>query len=88
MKCGIRFCGGCNPRFNRRESLNELEARFKNIEFVNAVEGVPHDLLLVIGGCPSCCAAYEQFETNSEVMKMWEPYHVDMIEQEIKKRLK
>ena len=88
MKCGVRFCGGCNPRYNRREALNVIESRFKEIDFVNAVVGVPHDLLLVIGGCTNCCAAYEQFDTKTDVMKMWEPAHIDMIEKQIKEKIK
>lgn len=88
MKCGVRFCGGCNPGYNRREALNEIEARFKDIDFINAVEGVPHDLLLVIGGCSSCCAAYEQFDTKTEPMKMYSREHIDMVSKQIKERIK
>jgi hypothetical protein len=45
-------------------------------------------LLLVIGGCTNCCAAYEQFDTKTEVMKMWDPDHIDMIEKQIKEKIK
>lgn len=86
MKCGVRFCGGCNPRYDRRGALNQIESQLKNIDFVNAAEGVPHDLLLVIGGCSNCCASYEQFETKEGVLKMWDKTHIDRILDDIQKR--
>lgn len=86
MKCGVRFCGGCNPRYNRREALQEIENHFKDIDFVNAAEGVPHDLLLVIGGCSNCCAAYEQFHSKEGVLKMWDKTHVERICDEIQNK--
>lgn len=86
MKCGVRFCGGCNPRYDRRGALNQIESQIKDIDFVNAAEGVPHDLLLVIGGCSNCCASYEQFETKEGVLKMWDKTHIDRILDDIQKR--
>ena len=86
MKCGVRFCGGCNPRYDRRQALNQIESQFKDIDFINAAEGVPHDLLLVIGGCSNCCASYEQFETKDGVLKMWDKTHIERILDDIQKR--
>lgn len=87
MKCGVRFCGGCNPRYNRRAVLEEIESRFEDIDFVNAVEGVPHDLLLVIGGCTNCCASYEQFDTKNGVVKIWDQDQIDLICEELKSKI-
>lgn len=86
MKCGVRFCGGCNPRYDRGEALNEIKKHFQDIDFVNATEGIPHDLLLVIGGCTNCCASYEQFDTKEGVLKMWDKTHIDRIYDEIEKK--
>lgn len=86
MKCGVRFCGGCNPRYDRRQALNQIESQFKDIDFINAAEGVPHDLLLVIGGCSNCCASYEQFETKDGILKMWDKTHIERILDDIQKR--
>ena len=86
MKCGVRFCGGCNPRYDRRQALNQIESQFKDIDFINAAEGVPHDLLLVIGGCSNCCASYEQFETKDGILKMWDKTNIERILDDIQKR--
>ena len=85
MKCGVRFCGGCNPQYDRGKAFEEIKNQIKDVDFVNAVEGVPHDLLLVIGGCSSCCAGYEQFETKNGVLKMWTKTHIERICDEINK---
>ena len=86
MNCGVRFCGGCNPRYDRGEALREIKNHLKDIDFVNATEGVPHDLLLVIGGCTNCCADYKQFETKEGVLKMWDKTHIERIYDEIQKK--
>ena len=41
MKCGVRFCGGCNPRYDRGEALNQIKDRLKDsdIEFKITTEG-------------------------------------------------
>ncbi|MFV0518424.1 MAG: hypothetical protein ACK5MV_13605 [Aminipila sp.] len=80
MKCGVRFCGGCNPRYDRGAALKALEEEFKSkVEFVIAEEEVKYDLLLVIGGCTNCCAAYEQFQTENGILKMWEKDQIEKI---------
>lgn len=70
LKVGIRYCGGCNPRFDRGAMVKRITAKHPEWETENAVEGKGYDLLLVIGGCSSCCASYEQF-TAKKVLKLW-----------------
>ncbi len=85
LKCGIRFCGGCNPRYDRGRALATLEEKFKGeVDFVIAEENVLYDLLLVIGGCTNCCASYEQFKTKEGVIKMWEEAHIEKVANVIK----
>ncbi|QAT43109.1 hypothetical protein [Aminipila luticellarii] len=86
MKCGVRFCGGCNPRYDRGKALKALEEKCKGkTDFVIAEEEVLYDLLLIIGGCSSCCASYEQFITTGGVIKMWDEIHIAEIAERIKK---
>ena len=72
MKVGIKYCGGCNPRFDRAASVRTLCARHPDWEWEYAQEGVLYDLLLVVGGCASCCARYDQYQYK-EICKIWEP---------------
>jgi len=85
LRCGVRFCGGCNPRYDRGKALVTLEEGLKGeVDFVIAEENVLYDLLLVIGGCTNCCASYEQFNTKEGVIKMWDKTQIEKIARAIK----
>jgi len=80
MLCGIKFCGGCNPRYDRLSAAVKLKSLFEGeAEFGYAEENVPYDLLLVIGGCTNCCASHEQYMTKNGVVKMWDESHIEDI---------
>ena len=84
MKCGVKFCGGCNPRFQRGEALQKIKEQFLNrIEFSYAEEEQEYDLLLIICGCPNCCASYSQYRYRLGCLKMWDESHVTKIIDEL-----
>ena len=89
MKCGVRFCGGCNPRYDRGEALKEIEDRLKDsdIEFKITTEDEQYDALLIIGGCTNCCAGYDQFTWSGKVRKMWAAEHIEKIINELRDSL-
>ena len=73
LSCGVRFCGGCNPRYERGGALESLKAEFKGrVNFEIAEENAEYDLLLVIGGCTNCCASYEGYVSRLATLKMWD----------------
>jgi len=84
MKCGVRFCGGCNPRYDRGKAYKEIREDVKNISFFNASEEDVYDILLVIGGCPSCCASYEHFNVKGDIYKIWDRTHIDKLKEDLK----
>ena len=89
MKCGVRFCGGCNPRYDRGEALKEIKDRLKDsdIEFKITTEDEQYDDLLIIGGCTNCCAGYDQFPWSGKVRKMWAAEHIEKIINELRDSL-
>ncbi|WP_053956154.1 hypothetical protein [Inediibacterium massiliense] len=69
MKVGVKFCGGCNPRYERRKFLEEIANHFKgHILFEMTKEQEIYDVLLVIGGCSNCCANYQNLRYKKEVL--------------------
>lgn len=54
MKIGVKYCGGCNPRYDRVGLVRELESAFGEHRFAPARGG--EDLILVICGCRAACA--------------------------------
>jgi len=78
MKCGVRFCGGCNPRFDRGEAYEKIRTQLKDeIEFDYAKEDDWYDVILVIGGCTNCCASYDHYRTRRGVVKVYNAEDVD-----------
>lgn len=83
MKCGIKFCGGCNPRYDRGAASRQIQNDLPDIDFSHAVEGELYDHLLVIGGCPACCASFEQYDVDGRVIKMWDSSHIEAVKKEL-----
>lgn len=83
MKIGVRFCGGCNPRFDRGVALEKIRESRPDDEFLHAVEGEEYDMLLVIGGCTNCCASFDHFHSHTGVEKIWSQEHIPELIEEI-----
>ena len=66
---GVRYCGGCNPRYDRTAALHALEEQFPGLRFLPAAPGQP--LTLVICGCAAQCADVSDLE--GEVLRLWAP---------------
>lgn len=78
IRCGVKFCGGCNPKYDRGKAFTRFKAKFENrICFDIAQEGIAYDLLLIIGGCGSCCASYDQYNTLGSILKVWDQTHIE-----------
>lgn len=56
MKIGIKYCGGCNPRYDRVQIVSRLREDFPGLELFPAREDSPADLIVVICGCGVQCA--------------------------------
>lgn len=77
MLVGIKYCGGCNPRYNRGEAFNIIKKHLPDkTEFVIAEEGIEYDYLLVIGGCMKCCASYCQYKVKNDIIFVRNENHI------------
>ena len=64
----IKYCGGCNPRFDRAGFVGRLVDRFPEIVIVPS-DAVEPWLSLVVCGCLSCCAGHEDMmATNGKIV--------------------
>ncbi len=89
MLCGVKFCGGCNPRFERGKVLEQLKEYFEGrISFEYAQEQIVYDVLLIIAGCTNCCASYCEYESRQGNIKLWDGSHMDRIVCEFEELLK
>jgi len=62
LKVAIKYCGGCNPGYDRVALAdyikNSLHGR---VEFVS-LDSEAIDLVLAVEGCKTCCADLSPFE--------------------------
>ena len=66
---GVRFCGGCNPRYDRVAELARLAARFPHLRFVPATGVQP--LVLLVCGCSAQCV--EREDLDGECLVLFQP---------------
>lgn len=59
MDIGIKFCGGCNPRYNRSQCIEKIKARFPDHSYVTSKDKKICDLWLIVCGCARACASSE-----------------------------
>ena len=62
LKIGIKYCGGCNPYYDRVALVKRIESRLQgNVEFVSAAND-DVDLVLAVEECNTACADLSSFE--------------------------
>ncbi len=54
MTADIRFCGGCNPRYDRGELARRIRAAFPSVHFLCNAD-VRTDAILLLCGCSAAC---------------------------------
>ena len=56
----VKFCGGCNPRYDRGAAYQRIRSELDQaVSFSLPVEGQHYDILLILRGCTGCEYLYE-----------------------------
>jgi hypothetical protein len=79
VRIGVKYCGGCNPTYDRRAAYEKISDDVKSfadkngtkIDFETAGEGVLYDALLVVSGCANRCASIGQYESKTAPIHVW-----------------
>jgi hypothetical protein len=57
MKFGIKYCGGCNPQYDRMFIASRVKEDIGYEHSVEPVkEGITYDIVIVLCGCTCACA--------------------------------
>lgn len=56
MNIGIKYCGGCNPRYDRTREVQRFIKRFPQHTFTYTPEQTVCDVCLLVCGCQTACA--------------------------------
>ena len=73
MTIGIKYCGGCNPRYDRVREVMAIEAAYPHFHFAPAADGQCFDYVLVVCGCPSVCAAHKNIAARYKKYILYKP---------------
>lgn len=65
IKAAVKFCGGCNPRYDRGKAYEELCAALKGtVCFSHPTEGEHYTALVILRGCTGCPYLYEDISAT------------------------
>lgn len=73
MVIGIKYCGGCNPRYDRVAQVEQLKARFPQHTYVSAAAASDCDVWLVVCGCTAACADRSALRAEKQLFLLWSP---------------
>jgi hypothetical protein len=83
FRIGVKYCGGCNPEYDRVSLVKDIEKRLKNDAQFVSWQSEDIDLLLVVCGCRTACVDLSPFE-GLRILKIEKPEGVDNQLQDIK----
>jgi hypothetical protein len=55
-KIGIKYCGGCNPFYERVEMIQRLQSLLEDQFIFAAADLQDSDIMVLVSGCPRACA--------------------------------
>lgn len=69
---GVRYCGGCNPRYDRVAAVGRLARLLPGWELVPVQPGTAYPAVLVVCGCPARCAGTADLDAPLAYLKSGE----------------
>lgn len=78
LRVVVKYCGGCNPRYDRTELIDEFFRRTATADAVRVLFGSPADFVLIVNGCQSaCCDNPDNYAlaSNSLIIKCEDDLH-------------
>lgn len=61
MKIGIKYCGGCNPTYDRVAAVKEMEERLRGKAELVSWHDESADGVVIVAGCATSCVDDEPF---------------------------
>ena len=69
MTVGVKFCGGCNPRFDRGAEYKKLTDRYPDVVFETYDPAKKYEKLILICGCERTCLRFrEEFKADELII--------------------
>lgn len=55
MKIGVKYCGGCNPHYDRKKAVENLKEKLIGSSVEPVRNNEEYDKILLVCGCPRTC---------------------------------
>ena len=85
MVIGIKYCGGCNPVYDRAKRVGKLKESNPEHEFVTPKGDTVCDYWAVVCGCSRRCAQINHLKARYKVAVVWDEESFLQLEEELKK---
>lgn len=85
MVIGIKYCGGCNPLYNRTKRILALKETNPEHEYITPSGDVICDYWVVVCGCSRRCADISNLKARIKVVVVWDEGSFKLLEEELKK---
>ncbi len=73
LSCTVKFCGGCNPRYDRGEAYHRIRESLSEIAHFSLPEdGASYDVLVILRGCTGCEYLYEDIQADVRLIAVCE----------------
>jgi hypothetical protein len=68
IRIAIKYCGGCNPEYDRVAAVAEMLTRLAAVVDVVPLDDHRAELLVAVEGCPTACADLSGFKGKTVVV--------------------
>ena len=83
MRIGVKYCGGCNPRYDRVKALDRLRSQLVHHRFFLTDEEQEMDVLLVLAGCGAACAEVDSYAPAYGILWLKGPECIERVERRL-----
>jgi hypothetical protein len=71
LKIGIKYCGGCNPKFNRSAFVAGLAVKYKEKVKIEPIkEDIIYDIVIILNGCSSVCVNISEMKHKGKILSV------------------
>lgn len=63
-KVGIKYCGGCNPSYERVEMVQQVQSLLKDRFIFSVNDQRDSDIMVFVCGCPRACVNKNSYESK------------------------
>lgn len=84
MVIGIKYCGGCNPVYDRVRRVRRFIEENPFYEYVGVSANQPCDYWMVVCGCSRRCVRTDGLLAHKKVFVLWNEKSFLHMEQELK----